>query len=432
MFRLIEGLSRRLRRNPRLLDLWVMALVGLPPVIREQDGWRPVWVQIVVNAALVLPLWWRRRAPVAVAVAVTAAFWVQYLGAVWGDEPGRGVLAVATVLYTLATLGLRRAAVRTAVCVAAGVVLWTPRWLASTDPAGAGPSPWLTPSTVAVWLAGAWVWGAYVRQRRAFLAESTRRVAAEERARIAREIHDVLAHGVSVMVLNAEGGRLARHTDPAAVDRALRTISATGREALTELRQLLGVLRDPATLDDRGPEGGPTPPPEPPAGARDSREKPDAAAEHTLMPPPPTRPPGLPPPAAPRAGLGDLRTLVDRFPGAAELDLRGDPREVPPGVAAQAYRIVQESLTNVAKHASPDATARVRVDVGTPGPGRRVRIRVDNSAGGTPAPAPTLPSAGRGLTGMRERAALYGGTVDAGRTDDGGYRVDATLWPVPR
>ncbi|MEU3862926.1 ATP-binding protein [Streptomyces sp. NPDC028722] len=109
--------------------------------------------------------------------------------------------------------------------------------------------------------------------------------------------------------------------------------------------------------------------------------------------------------------------------------IRGNCRR---GLSAQAYRIVQDSLTNVAKHASPDTTTRVRVDVGAPGPGRGVRIRVDNSAGSTPTRAPALPSAGRGLTGMRERVALYGGTVDAGRTDDGGYRVDATLWPVPR
>ncbi|MEU3339384.1 histidine kinase [Streptomyces sp. NPDC006668] len=398
MFRLIDGLSRRLRRHPRLADVLVMALVGLPPLIREQDGWRPVWVQIVVSAALVVPLWWRRRAPVAVAVAVTAAFWTQYLAAVWGREPGPGVLAVAAVLYVLAVRGLRRAAVATAVCVAGCVLLWIPQWLALTDSSEVGPNPWATPVTVLLWPAGAWTWGAYVRQRRAFLAESARRVVAEERARMAREIHDVLAHSVSVMVLNAEGGRLARHTDPEAVDRTLRTISTTGRDALTELRRLLGMLREPEEEDRT---------------AQDAH----TSSYRQISP-------------APCADLGDLRTLVDRFPGAADLDLCGDPRELPPGLTAQAYRIVQESLTNVAKHASPDATARVRVDVGTPGPGRRVRIRVDNSAGSTPTRVPALPSAGRGLAGMRERAALYGGTVDAGRTDDGGYRMEATLWPV--
>ncbi|MCZ1004613.1 histidine kinase dimerization/phosphoacceptor domain-containing protein [Streptomyces mirabilis] len=121
------------------------------------------------------------------------------------------------------------------------------------------PGAWLTPLAVGLLLAGAWVFGEYVRARRAYLAEFERRAVlveserlalarvavAEERARIAREIHDVLAHSVSVMVVNAEGGRLMRHVDPAVVDRTLGVISATGREALGELRRLLEVLRTP-------------------------------------------------------------------------------------------------------------------------------------------------------------------------------------------
>lgn len=94
----------------------------------------------------------------------------------------------------------------------------------------------------------------------------------------------------------------------------------------------------------------------------------------------------------------------------------------------QTYRIVQEALTNVVKHAPPDATVHVRVDTGRQGPGRLVRVKVENSAGAAGRPAPPLPS-GRGLTGMRERTALYGGRVDAGPTPDGGYRVAATLRP---
>src|SRR5262249_43284806 len=122
-----------------------------------------------------------------------------------------------------------------------------------------GRGAWLTSLAVALLLAGAWVFGEYVRARRAYIAEFERRAelaeserlalariaVAEERARIAREIHDVLAHGVSVMGLNAEGGRLMRQVDPAVVDRTLGVISATGREALGELRRLLEVLRTP-------------------------------------------------------------------------------------------------------------------------------------------------------------------------------------------
>jgi len=263
---------------------------------------------------------------------------------------------------------------------------------------------------VGLLLAGAWVFGEYVRARRAYVAEFERRVAlaeserlalarvavVEERARIAREIHDVLAHSVSVMVLNAEGGRLMRHVDPAVVDRTLGVISATGREALGELRRLLEVLRTP----DADAPGG------------DSGTGPDGAGEHLSA---------------------DLRRLVGRLNTSgrhARLDLCGEQDGLPADLTAQAYRIVQEALTNVVKHAPPDATVHVRVDTGSQGPGRLVRVRVENSAGAAGRrPAPLLPS-GRGLTGMRERTALYGGRVDAGPTPEGGYRVVATLRPA--
>ncbi|MER6531124.1 histidine kinase [Streptomyces sp. NPDC001508] len=394
------------------MDVLLVVLVAAPPVIRDQPGWRPVWVQIAVYAALVLPLLWRRRHPVAVAACVTAAFWTQYLGEVWGREPGRGALALAAVFYTLSVRGLRRAAAVTAACAGACVLLWAPGWVADYPRLRTGGIAWLTPVSVVLWLAGAWVLGAYVRARRAYLAEFARRAelaesrrlalaraaVAEERARIAREIHDVLAHGVTVMVLNAEGARLARDTDPAAQDRALRTIGSTGRAALRELRQLLDVLRAD----------------EPPADTPRTGELPNHYGEFSKGP-----------------TLDDLRPLVDRLPGS-RLELSGERDGVSAAVAEQTYRIVQEALTNVAKHASPGALARVRIDLGTPGPERRVRIRVDNSAGAGSAP-PALPaSAGRGLVGMRERAALYGGTVEAGPLPEGGYRVDAALWPTPR
>src|ERR1041384_6814153 len=102
--------------------------VAVPPVIRPQSGWRPVRVQVVVYAALVLPLLWRRRRPVLVAALVTAAFWAQFLGQVWGPEPGRGTVALAAVLATLAVRGLRRAAAATVLCAAVCVLLWIPAW----------------------------------------------------------------------------------------------------------------------------------------------------------------------------------------------------------------------------------------------------------------------------------------------------------------
>ncbi|MFJ9565033.1 sensor histidine kinase [Streptomyces fuscichromogenes] len=429
MQRLMETLPRLRRGHPWLTDLLLVVLVAVPPVIRPQPGWRPVWVQTGMYAALVLPLLWRRRRPVLVAALVTAGFWAQYLGQVWGPEPGRGAVALAAVLATLTVRGLRRAAAATVICTAGCVVLWIPVW--QRDYGGPGArGAWLTPLAVGLLLAGAWVFGEYVRARRAYVAEFERRAAlaeserlalarvavAEERARIAREIHDVLAHSVSVMVLNAEGGRLMRHTDPTVVDRTLGVISATGRDALDELRRLLEVLRTP-DADAPGPGG----------------------AGESLS--------------------ADLRRLVGRLNTngtRARLDLRGDPGGLPADLTAQTYRIVQEALTNVIKHAPPNATIHVRVDTGTEGPGRLVRVRVENSAGaeagagaetgaeagaearaGAEAGAGALPGrparllpCGHGLTGMRERAALYGGGVDAGPTRDGGYRVTASLHPA--
>ncbi|WP_225100038.1 histidine kinase [Streptomyces sp. CoH27] len=405
MLRLIQTLPRWRLRHPWLSDAVLVALVAVPPVIGERPGWRPVWVQVVVYAAFVLPLFVRRTRPVAAAVVVTAAFWAQYLWHVWGQEPGRGVIALAAVFYTLVVRGLRRQAAVLAVCAAWCVLLWVPDWL--TASAARDRNVWFTPASVLFWLAGSWMCGAYVRARRAYLGEFARRAelaestrlalaraaVAEERSRIARDIHDVLAHGVTVMVLNAEGARLAGATDPTAADRALAVIGATGRDALGELRRLLDVLR----------------------GEED-------VAAHTL---------------------DDLAPLVARCPTDTVLELLGERAEVPEQVVEETYRIVQEALTNVARHAAPGARARVRVDLGEPGPHRWIHVRVDNTAGGThgidgtdaiagaTATRPAPPSGGRGLTGMRERAARHGGTVTAGPTPDGGWRVTASLRPQP-
>ncbi|MGX9891001.1 sensor histidine kinase [Streptomyces sp. NPDC002276] len=427
MLRLIETLSRLRRSHPWLADALLVVLVAVPPVIRPEPGWRPVWVQAVVYVALVLPLLWRRRRPVLVAALVTAVFWAQYLGHVWGQEPGRGAVALAAALATLTVRGLRRAAAVTVVCAAGCVLLWIPAWQRDYGGGPGARGAWLTPLAVGLLLAGAWVFGEYVRARRAYVAEFERRAAlaeserlalakvavAEERARIAREIHDVLAHSVSVMVLNAEGGRLMRQIDPAVVDRTLGVISATGREALGELRRLLEVLRTPDASADSGftPDGSAS----------------DGAGLDGVVPD------GVGPNGVGEHLSDDLRRLVGRLNTSgrhAQLDLRGERDGLPPDLTAQTYRIVQEALTNVVKHARPDATIHVGVDTGSQGPGRLVRVRVENSAGVSGGrPAPPLPS-GRGLTGMRERTALYGGRLDAGPTPDGGYRVVATLRPV--
>jgi len=199
----------------------------------------------------------------------------------------------------------------------------------------------------------------------------------------ARELHDVVAHAISVIVVNAEGAKLMRHNDPGAVDRTLDTVSRTGRAALGELRRLLEVLHD------------------------------DEAAR------------------SPQPSVADLTDLVARA-GAGRagiaLDVVGDPADLPASAALQTYRIVQEALTNLIKHTAPDASARVDIDFGSPGPDRVVRIEVANDAG-TPVEADRLPSSGHGLAGMRQRRRHV--PRHARRRAEPGRRFRAARHPAP-
>lgn len=229
---------------------------------------------------------------------------------------------------------------------------------------------------------GVWLAGRAIRRRRQREAElvlerDTKAVAAvaEERTRIARELHDVVAHAVSVIVLQARGGRRVLDDDPADAREAFDTIEQTGKEALAEMRRLLGLLR----ADD----------------------------EELAL--------------APQPSLGQLDRLAAQVREAGlpvEVAIEGEPRELPPGVDVSAYRIVQEALTNALRHAGP-ARARVLVRYGEDeleleitddGPG------VTNGDGG-----------GHGLVGIRERVAVYGGDLRAGARTEGGYALRARL-----
>ena len=218
------------------------------------------------------------------------------------------------------------------------------------------------------------------RERRAQLAERERDVAAreavvEERARIARELHDAIAHNVSMMVVQAGAERRVIDPERGSTREVLATIERIGRDALTELRRLVGMLRSPSADE-----------------------------------------------LAPQPGLGDLPTLVAQVGAAGlpvELELQGEPRELPVGIQLSAYRIVQEALTNALKHAG-EAHAVVQVRYGADsleleivddGPGGQVRVA----------------SGGHGLAGMRERVALYGGRLDTGRRPSGGFAVRVLL-----
>jgi signal transduction histidine kinase len=226
-----------------------------------------------------------------------------------------------------------------------------------------------------------WVAGRAVRQRRLndreLEQEKTRAAAAvvDERARIARELHDVVAHSISVMVLQARGGRRVLESEPADARDAFAVIESTGQQALDEMRRLVGMLR---------------------------------SNDETL-------------PLAPQPSLKELGTLVEQVRAAGlpvQLAVEGEPRDLPPGVDLSAYRIVQEALTNALKHAGP-ARARVvlryraddlELEISDDGPG----IGVDSGSG-------------YGLVGMRERVDVYGGEMQAGRQPGGGYALRVRL-----
>ncbi|MGN9906898.1 sensor histidine kinase [Phytohabitans sp. LJ34] len=360
----MHRLNLWLRGHPWVGDAALVAFMLFSWSLQTGHGWRPLWVQALVLGGLLLPLLWRRRHPLPAAAVVLASAAAVYAVEPWAHQLPVAVLALDIMVYTLVVQGRRRPAAVLAALTVGFYLACTLTWFESTD--------WVAASAgYLLMVALAWAVGEFMRARRAYDAEKEARAAAEERNRIARELHDVLAHSVSVMVVNAEGAALMRHSDPAVVDRTLQTISATGRAALAELRRLV---------------------------ESSSRE--------------------------PQPTAADLRELAERV--GADLAVTGDAEGLPASAALQAYRIVQEALTNVVKHAPAGAATHVSVDFGVAGRDRRVRIEVTNS-GGTPVKVPALPSSGHGLTGMRERVALFDGTFDAGPTRDGGFRVAATL-----
>ncbi|WP_338673773.1 histidine kinase [Streptomyces sp. SCSIO 30461] len=219
-------------------------------------------------------------------------------------------------------------------------------------------------------------------------AEALRRAVEHERARIARELHDVVTHNVSVMIIQAGAARKIMKTSPEEADEALLAVEAGGRAAMTELRHVMGLL----TMADEG------------EGTDGGADLADTAAELT-----------------PQPGLDQLETLVGRVRDTGlpvGLTVTGPPRPLPPGLELAAYRVVQEALTNTVKHAS-GATAAVTVEYGP----ERLRVEVTDTGGHPGAGA----GSGRGLIGLRERLAVYDGTLNVGRRLTGGYRVEALI-----
>jgi len=213
-------------------------------------------------------------------------------------------------------------------------------------------------------------------------AEAVRRATARERARIARELHDVVTHNVSVMVIQAGAARKILDSEPAQAREALLAVEAGGRAAMTELRHVMGLL----TIDSDESE----------------------------------------PELAPQPGLSQVEPLVERVRAAGvpvELVVTGAPGPLPDGVDLAAYRVVQEALTNTVKHAA-GAPAVVRIDHGAD----QLSIEVTDAGGGASGSERTEPSGmGKGLIGLRERLAVYGGSLQAGPRIRGGYRVEAVI-----
>ncbi|SEG92889.1 Signal transduction histidine kinase [Actinacidiphila yanglinensis] len=342
---------------------------------------------LLAQVGLIVPLAWRRRAPMTVFGVMAAAAFAQWLGDV--RSPADGGLLIA--LYTVAAYVGERARLLAAFGVLeAGIALATLRWSIHDR----GLATFVSLSAMAT---AAGVIGTNMRARRErmeFLEDRAVRLELErdqraqlavagERARIAREMHDIVTHNLSVMVALADGAAFAMERSPDRAATAMRQTSATGRQAITDMRRFLGVLRD---------------------------DEPDALRH-------------------PMPGIAQLDALAEQVRAAGlptRLVVAGEPAAVPAAAQLTAFRLVQEALTNTLKHAPAGARAEVRLSCG---PDVLEVSVMDDGAGTEPQapPGPPPPLAGHGLAGMRERAAAYGGRLTAGPRPGGGWRVTAVL-----
>ena len=368
-------------------------------------GGARILLALLFLAAVFIPVALRRRAP------ATAFGGLVILGVLLsGLAPavaGGIFLAAAYVLYTVTVEGRRRTG-----AAALGLLLAV---LVFIGVAGSGARPRAVPAAelVPIALANvlAWMTGYSVRQRRLYVVTLQQRAAssavAEERLRIARELHDVVAHSMSVIAVQAGYGQYVIDVSPDGAKDALGAIQATSRDALEEMRRMLGVLRqqdmtaDPARID---PAPGQAP------GGTAARQA----------------------PLAPAPGLAGLDRLIDRTGGAGvrvTLEVTGRARPAPAGVDLSAYRIIQEALTNVVKHAGTGA--RCAVSLWYTDADLVIRVTDDGGLAAVfPPVSVAAPGAGHGIIGMRERVHLCDGTFGAGPLPDGGFQVTVTL-PLP-
>ncbi|GAA4218573.1 signal transduction histidine kinase [Streptosporangium album] len=338
---------------------------------------------LALGVVLVVPLFWRRSRPLTVFAVVSAVSFCQWLS---GVETTPFNAAVIIAMYAVASLRSVPWAVAAGLVTELGLALSFGQITRDPD---LGSFASASVFVVAVWIAGI-----YANTRRRYLEgleeraeraererdQQARLAAAAERARIARELHDVVAHNVSVMIVQADGAGYAIDGAPEEARRAMQAISATGRQALAEMRRMVGVLRTEAegeTVDGYAPQ------------------------------------PGL-------AQLDELVAQVRSSGLPVDFRVAGVAQGLPEGEQLTVYRIVQEALTNTLKHGGPGARAVVEMEYGV----RELLLRVtDDGRGAAAAERP----GGHGLVGMRERVALFGGSVEARPQPGGGFRVVARL-----
>lgn len=395
----VQRLYDFIRRHPMGVDsFWAVFLLGLSGMtivvggVGRGSGERFAVVPVVIGLSVVVAL--RRRAPEKMLLLAIAMGVVQL---VFGVRPTTADFAMLVITFTVATVGERWASRLALTCSLCAAGLSQLRW------PNEEPGSWAQKGFIVVVMTVpfvlAWVLGDSMRTRRAYFDQLEERNArlerereaqskvavAAERARIARELHDVVAHNVSVMVVQADGAAYVMDAAPDQARQALETISSTGRQALAEMRRLLGVLR---TGDV--PESGEYVP------------QPDVEQ------------------------IEDLVGQVRQSGLAVDFKIEGTPRPLPSGVELTAYRIVQEALTNTRKHGGPNAGASVRLVyfddglgllVEDDGRGAAHELYEDGGADG----------AGHGMIGMRERVGMVGGTLDAGPRPGGGFRISALL-----
>lgn len=439
----LRRLDQWTRLHPVRTDVMAAAalftvLVALPwialgPMVAPDPQGRQTAVSLLAGAGMVLPWAVRRVRPVASAAVVTAAAVLHLLA---GPEFSLSLLMVPLTVYNLAANAPRSISVAGLLTglvggVANGVKVWlfpaqfvTPDGLTVRSPA--------EPLAMVIMAIGcglmvltAWAFGDVVRNRRLTvraLEDRAHRLevqsrqerelaAADERSHIAREMHDIVAHSLQVIISQADGARYAAAAKPALAVTALETIGQTGRSALADMRQLLGVLRETGETVAGVP------------GVTDDDARRPAA---DVVASPDGRGTRLPPGRRPQPRLADLPALVEtmRLSGLEVSLLETDTprRALPAGGELAAYRIVQEALTNTLRHGGPDADAFVTLAWTA----RGLDLQIDDDGRGAAAD-PATRGSGQGLRGAAERAALFGGTLETGPRVGAGYRVSAHL-----